>query len=170
MLKAAILIDGANLYSSLRNLRAKVDFEFFVQAILGPGEMPVAVRYYTAVLEDMDTPVRKLLDWLEYHGYTIVKKMAKTYPNVNGDKIKGNMDVEIAVDMLQLACRVDKIYLVSGDGDFSYLVRSVMSRGIPVVVVSTNETAPPMISDELRRCCSTFIDLKFLDTSPGMGD
>jgi uncharacterized LabA/DUF88 family protein len=66
-------------------------------------------------------------------------------------KVKGNMDIELAVDAMELAGRVDRIVLFSGDGDFRSLVEAVQRRGVYVTVVSSISCRPPMIADELRR-------------------
>ena len=74
-------------------------------------------------------------------------------------KVKGNMDIEIAVDALELAPHITHMVLFSGDGDFRSLVEAVQRRGVKVSVVSTVTTQPPMVADDLRRQCDDFIDL-----------
>ena len=74
-------------------------------------------------------------------------------------KVKGNMDIELAVDAMELAGHVDQIVLFSGDGDFRPLVEAVQRRGVRVTVVSTISSQPPMVADELRRQADAFIDL-----------
>ena len=69
------------------------------------------------------------------------------------------MDIELAVDAMELAAHVDQIVLFSGDGDFRSLVEAVQRRGIRVTVVSTISSQPPMIADELRRQADVFTDL-----------
>jgi NYN domain len=72
------------------------------------------------------------------------------------------MDIELAVDAMELAKHVDQIVLFSGDGDFRSLVEAVQRRGVLVTVVSTISSHPPMIADELRRQADVFIDLAAL--------
>ncbi|MCA3718869.1 MAG: NYN domain-containing protein, partial [Brevundimonas sp.] len=74
-------------------------------------------------------------------------------------RMKGNMDIEIAVDMLELAPRMDHAILFSGDGDFRRVVQAVQARGVRVTVVSTMKSQPPQIADELRRQADTFVEL-----------
>jgi uncharacterized LabA/DUF88 family protein len=109
--------------------------------------------YYTAIIEDQEfSSIRPLIDWLDYNGYSVVTKAAKEYVDAGGRrKIKGNMDIEIAVDAMELAEHVDQIVLFSGDGDFRPLVKAVQRRGVHVTVVSSMSVKPPMIADELRR-------------------
>ena len=69
------------------------------------------------------------------------------------------MDVEIAVDAMELAPHVDHVVLFSGDGDFRPLVEGLQRQGVRVSVVSTIRSKPPMIADELRRQTDNFIEL-----------
>jgi uncharacterized LabA/DUF88 family protein len=124
------------------------------------GNPPRAIPY-TALLENEESsPIRPLVDWLNYNGFTMVTKPAKEYTDSMGRrKVKGNMDIELAVDAMELASRVDHIVLFSGDGDFRPLLESLQRQGVRVSVVSTIRSQPPMISDELRRQADNFIEL-----------
>ena len=117
--------------------------------------------YYTALLEnDEYSPIRPLVDWLNYNGFSMVTKPAKEYTDSMGRrKVKGDMDIELAVDAMELALRVDHIVIFSGDGDFRPLVESLQRQGVRVSVVSTIRSQPPMISDDLRRQADNFIEL-----------
>ena len=100
------------------------------------------------------------MDWLHYNGFSMVTKPAKEYTDSQGRrKVKGNMDIELTVDAMELAPRVDHIVLFSGDGDFKPLVESLQRQGVRVSVVSTIRSSPPMIADELRRQADNFIEL-----------
>src|SRR6185436_14736855 len=74
-------------------------------------------------------------------------------------KIKGNMDIELAIDVPEMAEHLDHVILFSGDGDFRRLVEAVQRRGLRVSVVSTIKSAPPMVADELRRQADDFVEL-----------
>jgi uncharacterized LabA/DUF88 family protein len=117
--------------------------------------------YYTALLEDDEfSPIRPLVDWLNYNGFTMVTKTAKEFTDSQGRrKIKGNMDIELAVNAMELAPHVDHIVLFSGDGDFCPMIEAIQRQGVRVSVVSTIRSQPPMIADELRRQCDNFIEL-----------
>jgi len=158
--RVALFIDGANLYSAARALGVDLDFRalrasFEDQAVL------VRACYYTAVVEGEEfSAVRPLVDWLGYNGFTTVTKPAKRFTDPQGhSRIKGNMDIEIAVDMLELAPRLDHAVLFSGDGDFRRLVQAVQAKGVRVTVVSTLKSQPPMIADELRRQADSYVDI-----------
>ena len=109
-----------------------------------------------------------MIDWLDYNGYTVVTKATKEFIDASGRrKVKGNMDIELAVDAMELAEHVDQIVLFSGDGDFRSLVEAVQRRGVRVTVVSTISSQPPMIADELRRQADVFTDLVELQSKLG---
>jgi uncharacterized LabA/DUF88 family protein len=155
-----VFIDGANLYAGTKALGFDIDFKKLKQYFTKQG-YTLRFNYYTAILESDDVPtIRPLIDWLDYNGYRIISKPAKEFTDSLGRrKIKGNMDVEIAVDVLEQCHRTDHIVLFSGDGDFTSLVGAVQRKGLKVTVISTVKTTPSMISDDLRRVADHFIDL-----------
>ena len=158
--RLALFIDGANLYATARSLDMEIDYKKLRTHFASQGRL-VRAFYYTAILEDQEySPLRPLIDWLDYNGFTLVTKPVKEFTDEQGRrKIKGNMDIEIAVDMLNICEHVDHIVLFSGDGDFRRLLEAVQRRGVRVTVVSSNTTQPSMIADELRRQADQFIDL-----------
>jgi uncharacterized LabA/DUF88 family protein len=158
--KIALFIDGANLYATCRTVGFDIDYKRLLHEFASRGTL-VRALYYTAIIEDQETSsIRPLLDWLDYNGYSVVTKAAKEYVDASGQrKIKGNMDIEIAVDALELAGHVDQIVLFSGDGDFRSLVEAVQRRGVHVTVVSSMSVKPPMVADELRRQADVFTDV-----------
>ena len=158
--RIALFIDGANLYSAARALNVDLDFRKLSDWFSQKGQL-VRAYYYTAVIEGEEfSPIRPLVDWLDYNGFTVETKPVKRFTDAQGhSRIKGNMDIEIAVDMLELAPRLDHIFLFSGDGDFRRLVEAIQAKGVRVTVVSTTRSQPPQIADELRRQADAFIDL-----------
>jgi uncharacterized LabA/DUF88 family protein len=158
--RIALFIDGANLYSASKGLNIDLDFKKLLDEFQKRGVL-VRAYYYTAIVEDQDySPIRPLVDWLDYNGFTVVTKPAKEYTDINGRKRhRGDMDVDLAVDMLEMSAHCDHVVLFSGDSDFRRLVEAVQQRGVRVTVVSTVKTQPPMASDELRRQADSFVDL-----------
>ncbi|MGR3502227.1 LabA-like NYN domain-containing protein [Pseudaestuariivita sp.] len=158
--RLALFIDGSNLYAAAKALGFDIDYKLLRQEFVRRGKM-LRAFYYTALLEnDEYSPIRPLVDWLHYNGFTMVTKPAKEYTDSQGRrKVKGNMDIELCVDAMELAPRVDHIVLFSGDGDFRPLVESLQRQGVRVSVVSTIRSQPPMIADELRRQADNFIEL-----------
>lgn len=158
--RVALFIDGANLYATARALGFDIDYKRLLDVFTRKCNL-VRALYYTALIEDQEySPIRPLVDWLDYNGYTMVTKPTKEFTDAAGRrKVKGNMDIELAVDVMEMVDRLDHVVLFSGDGDFRRLVEAVQRRGCRVTVVSTLRSQPPMIADELRRQADTFIDL-----------
>jgi uncharacterized LabA/DUF88 family protein len=166
--KIALLIDGANLYSTAKTLGFDIDYKRLLKEFQSRGTLLRAI-YYTAIIEDQEySSIRPLIDWLDYNGYTVVTKATKEFIDASGRrKVRGNMDIELAVDALELAEHVDQIVLFSGDGDFRSLVEALQRRGVRVTVVSTISCQPPLIADELRRQADVFTDLTELKSKIG---
>ena len=166
--KIALFIDGGNLYATAKALGFDIDYKRLLKEFQGRGTL-LRAFYYTAIIEDQEySSIRPLVDWLDYNGYTVITKATKEFIDASGRrKVKGNMDIELAVDMMELAEHVDEIVLFSGDGDFRPLVGAVQRRGAQVTVVSTISSQPPMIADELRRQADAFIDLIELQSRIG---
>jgi uncharacterized LabA/DUF88 family protein len=166
--KIALFVDGANLYATSKSLGFDIDYKRLLAEFQGRGYL-LRAYYYTALAEDQEySSIRPLIDWLDYNGYTVVTKPTKEFVDATGRrKIKGNMDIELAVDVMEMADSVDHFVLFSGDGDFRSLVEAVQRKGRKVTVVSTLATQPPMIADELRRQADHFIDLSTLQSRVG---
>lgn len=166
--KIALFIDGANLYAASKSLGFDIDYRKLLKAFQKRGYL-LRAYYYTALIEDQEySSIRPLIDWLDYNGYKVVTKPAKEFTDSLGRrKIKGNMDIELCVDALELAPYYDHMVLFSGDGDFTALVASLQRKGKRVTVVSTLTTSTPMIADDLRRQADFFIDVADLAKSVG---
>ena len=166
--KIALFIDGANLYATAKSLGFDIDYKKLLTEFRSRGYLLRAL-YYTAVIEDQEySSIRPLIDWLDYNGYSVVTKATKEFVDQTGRrKIKGNMDIELAVDAMEIAGTIDNMVLFSGDGDFRSLVEAVQRRGVRVTVVSTISSQPPMIADELRRQADVFTDIVTLQGKIG---
>ena len=166
--KIALFIDGANLYAASKSLGFDIDYRKLLKAFQKRGYL-LRAYYYTALIEDQEySSIRPLIDWLDYNGYKVVTKPAKEFTDSMGRrKIKGNMDIELAIDEMEQSDTVDHLVLFSGDGDFTTLVEALQRKGRKVSVVSTMATQPPMIADDLRRQADHFIDLASLKAEIG---
>src|ERR1700748_2444703 len=166
--RIALFIDGANLYATAKALGFDIDYKRLLNLFRGKGLL-VRALYYTALAEDQEySSIRPLIDWLDYNGFSMVTKPTKEFTDATGRrKIKGNMDIELTVDAMRLAETLDHIVIFSGDGDFRSLVAALQQKGKRVSVVSTLQTQPPMVADELRRQADQFIDLADLEDQVG---
>jgi len=158
--RVGLFIDGSNLYAAARALGFDIDYKRLLQLFASKGRL-IRAFYYTALIEDQEySPIRPLVDWLDYNGYTMVTKPTKEFTDSMGRrKIKGNMDIELAIDVMEMAQHLDHVILFSGDGDFRRLVEAVQRKGVRVSVVSTVRSSPPMVADELRRQADVFVEL-----------
>jgi uncharacterized LabA/DUF88 family protein len=158
--RVALFIDGANLHAAARALGFDIDYKRLLKYFQEQCRL-VRAFYYTALIEDQEySPLRPLVDWLDYNGFTMVTKPTKEFTDAMGRrKIKGNMDIELAIDVLDMSAHLDHVVLFSGDGDFRRLVEAVQRRGVRVSVVSTVRSQPPMVADELRRQADVFVEL-----------
>lgn len=158
--RIALFIDGANLYASAKSLGFDIDYKRLLKEFQAKGRL-IRAFYYTALVDDQEySSIRPLVDWLDYNGYSVVTKPTKEFVDSTGRrKVKGNMDIELAVTAMEMASHIDSMVLFSGDGDFRSLVEAVQRKGVRVSVVSTVSTQPAMVADELRRQADEFIDL-----------
>ena len=158
--RVALFIDGANLYAASRNLGFDVDYRNLLQFFRGKSHV-IRAYYYAALLDTEEySPLKPLTDWLAYNGYTLITKTAREFTDQAGRRrVKGNMDVELTTDMLELAPHIDHAVLFSGDSDFRRLVEAVQRRGVRVTVVSSVRTTPPIAADDLRRQAAQVLEL-----------
>jgi uncharacterized LabA/DUF88 family protein len=161
--RIGLFIDGSNLYAAARALGFDIDYKRLLELFSDQGNL-IRAFYYTALIEDQEySPIRPLVDWLDYNGYTMVTKPTKEFTDAAGRrKIKGNMDIELAIDLMEMAPYLDHAVVFSGDGDFRRLVEAIQRKGVRVTVVSTVRSAPPMVADELRRQADHFVELQDL--------
>ncbi len=166
--RIALFIDGANLYATSKTLGFDIDYRRLLKEYNTRGYL-VRAFYYTALIEDQEySSIRPLIDWLDYNGYSVVTKPVKEFTDAMGRrKVKGNMDIELAIDAMELAPFIDHMVLFSGDGDFRSLVEAMQRKGVRVTVISTVATQPPMVADDLRRQADIFLDLADLQGKIG---
>ena len=166
--RIALFIDGPNLYATAKALGFEIDFKRLLQHFELRGTLSRAF-YFTSTFEDCEfSPLRPLIDWLDYNGFTVVIKAGKEFVDAGGNrKVKGNMEVDLAVKAMELTPHIDQMVLFSGDGDFRSLVRALQRRGVQVTVISSASTRPVMVADELRRQADLFIDLAELQPVVG---
>ena len=159
--KTALFIDGSNFYAAARSLNMDIDYAKLHRYFSTDTNL-IRVYYYTALPEDQEfSSLRPLIDWLDYNGFAVVSKLTREFtdPETGKRRIKGNMDMELALDMLKLAPHIDHAILFSGDGDFCRLLEEIQGMGVRVSIVSTTKSSPPMAADSLRRMADIFIEM-----------
>ena len=168
-MRGVILVDGSNLYASAKQLRRQIDYSKIDKIT----NIPILRKYYfTAVLpRDIQNNLVGVTDWLSYNGWVVVSKAAKMFTDdkTGEDKVKGNMDIEIAVKAMKVVDfpGITDVFLFSGDGDFRCLVEAIQDRGIRVTVISLQQDRRAGIqgtlADELRRQADVYYDITSLD-------
>ncbi|SRR5579883_1119914 len=148
--RVAIFIDGANLFYAALQLGIEIDYAKLLCYLTDSGRL-LRAFFYTGV-DRTNEKQQGFLLWMRRNGYRVVTKDLVQLPD--GSK-KANLDVEIAVDMMNLAPYYDTAVLVSGDGDLAYAVNAVSYQGVRVEVVSVRA----MTSDSLIDVADFFIDL-----------
>lgn len=158
--RLALFIDGPNLHATGRALKFEIDYKLLLSEFSKRSRL-IRAYYFTALMESSEySPIRPLIDWLDYNGYTVISKPAKQFTDGAGvTRTKGNMDIDVAVLAMEMVKHMDHMVLFSGDGDFRPLVEAIQRNGIRVSVVSTIKSQPAMTADELRRQADTFIEL-----------
>lgn len=166
--RIVVMIDGVNLNATHKALGFDIDFKNLLAYFRSRGRL-VKALFYTTVFEHHEySSVRPFVDWLEYNGFTLVTKPAREIIDAEGRRwIRGRMHVEMVVDAIRLADAVDHIVLFAGEGGFRSLVEAIQQMGKRVTVVSTLQSRPPMVADELRRQADQFVDLAELESLIG---
>ena len=162
--RVALFIDGANLYAAARALGFDIDYKRLLQHFGEEGRL-IRAFYYTALFEDQEySPIRPLVDWLDYNGYSTVRKRAKADCALSQATAKSGVMVELAVDIMHLAPSLDHIVIIAGGSEFRRLVEMLQINGKRVTVLSTVAAKAAMVADELRRQADQFIDLADLES------
>jgi len=128
-----------------------IDYKRLLELFARKGLL-VRAFYYTALAEEQEFSPSTADRLAGLQCFSVVTKPLREYTDAQGRRrVKGNMDIELAIDVMEMAERVDHVVIFSGDGDFRKLVEAVQRKGRRVSVCSTIRTQPPMVSDELRR-------------------
>jgi len=152
--RVMVFIDGSNLYYMMYQSKTRFSYETFESWLQSKCKLE-AIHYYTAFDPEEDKQTDFLTD-LEGLKYTIHKKPIKWVK----DHHKGNMDVELAVDAISLAPKYDLMFLISGDGDFSYLCNALEILDKKTIVASLGGYTAP----ELHESADNYFFLERIST------
>lgn len=160
--RIALLVDGASLYATAKALGIDVDFKRLLGEFQTRGNL-LRANYYTATIDDGNSSSnRPLIDWLGYNGYTVVTRTTK-----GRRRLKGDIDIDLAIDAMEIGEHIDQMVLFSGNGNLKSLVEAMQRRGVRVTIISSVSTQPSVIADELRRQADVFTDLIDLRSKVG---
>ena len=128
--RVGVFIDVQNMYYSARQLKGKLDFDALLQACVLDRRLIQASAY---VVESKEIDQSGFIAMLQQRAIEVRRKTLK----VRADgSMKGDWDMEMALDILDMTPKLDVVVLVSGDGDFTSLVRRVKTMGPKVEVVA----------------------------------
>lgn len=158
--KLAILIDGHALSTLGYGLGMKIDYRK-LKARFARSSKLTSIKYYAVIDPDKsENPYMKLLDWLDYNGYRIHKKTARTYEDDDGVRnVKGSVVVDVSTDLILMAGHVEHIVLVGGHSDYCYPIAQAQRMGTRVTLLSSIKSEGSRPADELRRIVDEFIEL-----------
>ena len=161
--RCAVFIDGSSIYRICRSLDVEIDYRALRNIFADAGRL-VQARYYTTVLGDQSyLSIRPLIDWLSYNGFVVVTRTIRAGQDAGEDgRSEGGIGIELAVDVIEMASRLDHVILFTGNGDFVRLIQLLQRRTVRTTVVATVNGASSMVSDELRRQADRFVDLRAL--------
>ena len=161
--RTVLFIDGDDTYAVLKSLHLELDFKSLRTYFLQRARLLRATYYAVVPENDAYCTQMPLLDWLEYNGYSVVKR-AWQVEQATGRKKVPNIYVDIAVDAINLAHAYDRAVFLSGDASLISVVRALKGAGKCTTVISSlSQTTPNVVSDLLRREADEFIDLLSLE-------
>ncbi len=151
MKKIAIFVDVQNIYYTTRDIYARqFNYRAFWKCIRGQGEIVVANAY---AIHRGDDRQQKFQDALKHIGFTV---KLKPYIQRSDGSAKGDWDVGITLDLYEQAADVDKVILLSGDGDFDQLLERVKLRfGTETQVFGV----PSLTANSLIQSCDQFNEI-----------
>lgn len=165
--KIGLFVDGVHAYMVSRTGGWHIDYKLLLESLARKGTL-VHAFYYTAVFSDSSeySATRSLLDFLSYNGWIVRTRVGHEFQNAEGEKrVKGNMDVDLAVDAMNAARWCDHIVIFHGAATMSALVEALQREGKRVTIISSILGESALCADELRRRASGFVEIEDLRTA-----
>jgi uncharacterized LabA/DUF88 family protein len=153
--RVAIFIDGENIHYSAKHLNMRLDYLKLCRKLAGKRRL-VRAYFYTAVSTQSEGKI-DFINFLKLNGFTVVTREVKSFNESDGSSrsIRGALDMEMAMDVMDLCPTLDTVILCTGDGDFCPLVTAVARRGKHVELCALRE----MTSTDLIAAADTYTDL-----------
>ena len=158
-MELALAVDGHSMFYVQQKLGWFFDpRRLLVHAASRPGADIAGAFWYTGLKDPTDQ--RPFRDALTSLGYTVRAKPLREFgPDPDQRQYgRANLDVEIAIDLLAIAHRMDELWLLSGSRDLERLLEVLRIKGVKVVLMSTDG----MVPRELRNAADRFVDLNDL--------
>ncbi len=153
--RVAIFIDGENIHYSAKHLNMRLDYLKLCARLAGNRRL-VRSYFYTAVSNQSEGKI-DFINFLKLNGFTVVTKEIKSFSDDQGQarSVRSSLDMELAIDVLDMTQHLDVVILCTGDGDFKPLVNSVSRQGRRVEVCALRE----MTSTDLIAAADVYTDL-----------
>jgi uncharacterized LabA/DUF88 family protein len=153
--RVAIFIDGENIHYSAKHLNMRLDYLKLCRKLAGTRRL-VRSYFYTAVSNQSEGKI-DFINFLKLNGFAVVTKEIKSFNDGDSStrNVRGSLDMEMAIDALELAEKLDTVILCTGDGDFKPLVIALGRKGVHVEVCALRE----MTSTDLIAASDQYTDL-----------
>jgi uncharacterized LabA/DUF88 family protein len=166
--RIAIFIDGENIHYSAKHMNMRLDYLKLCERLTGPRRL-VRSYFYTAISSQSEGKI-DFINFLKLNGFKVVTKEIKSFNEneATNRSIRSSLDMEMAIDVLEMAPTLDTVILCTGDGDFTPLVEVLGRKGLHVEVCGLRE----MTSTDLIAAADEYTDLAslkdeiFLNTTP----
>ena len=152
--RVAIFIDGENIHYSAKHMNMRLDYLKMCRKLAGPRRL-VRAYFYTALSNQSEGKI-DFVNFLKLNGFTVVTKEVKSFNDQEGGRnVRSCLDMELAINVMELSDSLDTVILCTGDGDFKPLIEAVARRGKHVEVCALRE----MTSTDLIASCDEYTDL-----------
>jgi uncharacterized LabA/DUF88 family protein len=152
--RVGVFVDAANIELACDRLRARFDWRKILDMVTKDRLLVRAIAY-SPVHDDPGVSIetQRFVEPFLDKGFKVVTKPLKRFAD---GTIKANVDIELALDIIEMLDRLDVVVLASGDGDFQRLVEVIQAKGIRVEVLSVGAST----AANLRHAADKFIDLQ----------
>ncbi len=156
--RVAIFIDGENIHYSAKHMNMRLDYLKLCRKLAGPRRL-VRSYFYTAISNQSEGKI-DFVNFLKLNGFKVVTKEIRAYNEGEGSSrsVRSSLDMELAIDALELLPSLDSVILCTGDGDFRALVDAIGRHGVHVEVCALRE----MTSTDLIAAADVYTDLASL--------
>lgn len=153
--RVAIFIDGENIHYSAKHMNMRLDYLKLCRKLAGPRRL-VRSYFYTAISNQSEGKI-DFVNFLKLNGFRVVTKEVRSFNESDGSarSVRSSLDMELAIDTMELLPSLDTVILCTGDGDFRPLVDAVGRRGVHVEVCALRE----MTSTDLIAAADVYTDL-----------
>lgn len=154
--RVAVFIDAANILYSQQTMRWSVDYIKLMHYLTSKADISLVRFYYGRIYENEGQT--RFFEILGQAGYSLCTKPVKYIETKQGKILKGNLDIELAIDMIELKSTYDTAVLMSGDSDFEVVIRKLHEANKRVIAISSRGH----ISREIARGADKYIPLECL--------